>query len=80
MKWPASHLGALRSGTKMELFYRKDSRARKLLAKEMFQARSFSLKEKTGGSYHLDYLIFLWGMERAHVTDYFIGTDNKSPD
>lgn len=30
------------------------------------------------GSYHADDLILLWGMERAHVTDYLIGADQKN--
>lgn len=28
----------------------------------------------------MGYLIFLWGMERAHVTDDLIGADHKIPD
>ena len=32
------------------------------------------------GSYKADHLIFLWGMERAHVTDYLVGADQKTPD
>lgn len=33
-----------------------------------------SLGEEEGqGFYHVDYLFFLWRMERAHVTDYFTG-------
>ena len=32
------------------------------------------------GFYFVDYLFLLWGMERAHVTDYPIGTGQKIPD
>lgn len=32
------------------------------------------------GVYIADYLIFLWGQERAHVTDCLIGADQKIPD
>lgn len=61
----------------MEGFCRKEVGARKLLAKK---ARSPSLRGKNKGSYWVDYLIFLWGIERAPMTDYFTGADQKLPD
>lgn len=48
----------------MEGFYRKEGRARKLLAKEkkrLFQAGSLSLMGEEQRSECANYLIFLWG-------------------
>lgn len=49
----------------MEGFYGKEDGARKLLTKELFQARSLFLRGKSRLSYHVDYIMFLWGMERG---------------
>lgn len=32
------------------------------------------------GTDRADYLIFLWGMETAHVADYLLGADQKTTD
>lgn len=66
----------------MEGFSRKEGGVRKLLAKEkkeLFQERSPSFTEKGRGSY-LAGLIFLWGIVKAHVTDYLSVPDQKIPD
>lgn len=67
----------------MEGFYKKKLvGTRKLLEKEnkwLFQARLPSIRGRWG-SFHADYLSFFWGMEKAHVTNYFIATDHKIPD
>ena len=57
---------------KMEASCRKEEGARKLLAKEKDGSRQGHLPREGGGgkskgSYHADYLIFLWGMEGTPV-------------
>ena len=68
----------------MEGFYRKESRVRKLLAKEKIVSGKVTCQGHSWGksmdSYHVDELIFLWGMEGAHATDYLISADPKIPD
>ena len=58
----------------MEGFCRKAGRARMLLAKEK---KGLLWAEK--GSCFVDDFIFLRGIEGAHVTDYFISTDENIP-
>ena len=66
----------------MESFYRKEGEGKGVISKRkgLFQARSFSLMRKYRGSNPAEYLIFLWGRERAHVTDVLTGADQKTPD
>ena len=69
---------------KIQGFYRQEAEARKLLAiakKGLFQARSHSFGGKGEGlSCRPSLLPLGWGMERAHVTYYLIGADQKIPD
>lgn len=86
MNQEASHLasrGELLGVVQNRSFYGKEGWAKKLLAKEkkrLFQAKSPSLRGKGSGFSLVDYLIFPWEVDRAHVTDYLISADQKIPD
>ena len=74
----SSHRRVPRGAVHAEGFYGKEGGARKLLGKEkkgLFWARasSFSGEGDWHGFYHADHHFFLWGVERAHVTDYLTG-------
>ena len=76
---------------KIEGFYRKKGGARELLAKEkkeLFLDQDIFLKSREGRDFLCaDCFFFLWGqgsglggagwIERAHVTDYLIGANQK---
>ena len=72
VNWAVFHLvskGELRGATERESFQKQDKEA--ISQKEgLFQIRSSLFWEK--GMYKVGYLIILWSMEKAHVTDYLI--------
>lgn len=65
---------------KTESFYKqKESGARKLLAKEeTVSGQVFFFWGRI--RVYQTYFFFFWEMERAPMTDYLIGTDQKIPD
>ena len=45
--------------------------------KEVLKKKKVTYVWQTEGVSVADYLIFLWGMERAHVTEYLVGANGK---
>lgn len=67
----------------MEGIFRKKGGARKLLTKEkrgLFLDLNNFFRENMKDFYHAHYVFFLWGIRRAHVTDYVIGFSQEIPD
>ena len=80
----AASIRKFHQGAQRRCFYRKEGRARKLLAKEkkgVFQARSFFLSGKSRSSdQQISSSFFAGRVERAHMTDDLIGASQKIPD
>lgn len=61
----------------MEGFYKKEGGACYQQKIRIVPGKVVFLLSEKQGSYPADDLIFIWGMERAHMTDCFIGTNGK---
>lgn len=61
----------------MEGFYRRRNELLAEKKQELFQARPSLLGGRNCSRY---YLFFFWELERAHVTDYLIDTEQKIPE
>lgn len=84
INWAASHVagrGKLQEVVQNGRFLIEGEWGKKVISKSkgLFQARSCSPRRKSKGSYSIDYLIFLWKMERTYVVD-TIGSDCKIPE